>query len=289
MKQVQLSAFADEIDMNLTIQMDELEKHNIRYIEMRGVNDVNISNVTIEQAKEIKSQLDARGFKISSLGSPIGKIYLKDNFDEHKEMFARLLEVASILGAKYMRIFSFFMEEHTNYDDYAEEVISKLTELAEMADSYNITLLHENEKDIYGDTPARCLNLVTSINKDNFRLVFDPANFVQVNEDTLKAHDLLKEYVAYYHIKDARLDDKKVVPAGHGDGNIPEIIERITSNGYNGFLSLEPHLGNFAGFADLENLEEGSVETLEKSDASKFALATESLKDILDRKNISYI
>ena len=113
--------------------------------------------------------------------------------------------------------------------------------------------------------------------------------FTTINEDTLKAHDLLKNHVAYYHIKDARLDDKKVVPAGHGDGNIPEIIERITNNGYNGFLSLEPHLGNFAGFAALENLAEGSVEELEKSDASKFALATKALKGILTEKNISFI
>lgn len=289
MKQVTLSAFADEIDMSLTIQMDELVKHNIRHIEMRGVNDVNISNVTMEAAQEIKAQLDAKGFKISSLGSPVGKIYLKDDFAEHKEMFARLLDVARILGAKYMRIFSFFMEKNSNYDDHAEEVISKLTELADMAKPYDITLLHENEKDIYGDTPVRCLNLVTRINRDNFKLVFDPANFVQMNEDTLDAHDLLKDHVMYYHIKDARFDDKKVVPAGYGDGNIPEIIERITNNGYNGFLSLEPHLGNFAGFAALENLEEGSVETLEKSDASKFSLATEALKNILDGKNISYI
>ena len=288
MKKVLLSAFADEIDMGLTTQMNELEKHNIRHIEMRGVNDINISNVTIEQAKEIKAHLDSRGFKISSLGSPVGKIYLKDDFDEHKAMFVRLLEVANILGSRYIRIFSFFMEEHTNYDDHAEEVINKLTELADMAKPYGITLLHENEKDIYGDTPTRCLNLVNRVNKDNFKLVFDPANFVQVNEDTLKAHDLLKDHVKYYHIKDARIKDKKVVPAGHGDGNIPEIIERITNNGYSGFLSLEPHLGNFAGFAALENLEEGAVETLEKSDASKFALATKALKDILKEKNVSY-
>ncbi|MGL6312842.1 sugar phosphate isomerase/epimerase family protein [Vibrio sp. WXL103] len=288
MKKVVLSAFADEIDMDLTTQMDVLDTHGIKHIEMRGVNGKNISEVTIEEAKEIKAQLDARGFKISSLGSPVGKIYLKDDFEAHKKMFAQLLEVAKILESKYMRIFSFFMESGVNHDDYAQEVVAKITELAEMAKPYDIVLLHENEKDIYGDTSERCLNLVKSVDQANFKLVYDPANFVQCKENTLDAYNLLKDHVLYYHIKDAQAADDTVVPAGDGDGQIAEIVEAITDAGYQGFLSLEPHLGNFAGFAALENLENDDVAELEKSDASKFGLAVTALKTILDDKTIAY-
>ena len=218
----------------------------------------------------------------------MGKIYLKDDFEAHKAMFRNLLEVGQILEAKYMRIFSFFMEKGVNHDDFAEDVIAKLTELADIAAPFNITLLHENEKDIYGDTSARCLTLATRVARDNFKLVYDPANFVQCKEDTLAAYALLKDHVVYYHIKDARSEDDTVVPAGNGNGNIPAIIESITANGYTGFLSLEPHLGNFAGFAALENLEVDAVEELEKSDASKFGIAVSALKVILDGQQISY-
>ncbi len=69
-----LSAFADEIDMDLKTQMDILEKHDIHYIEMRGVNGKSIVDYSLEEVKEIKKSLDERGFKISSIGSPIGKI-----------------------------------------------------------------------------------------------------------------------------------------------------------------------------------------------------------------------
>ena len=58
MKKVLLSAFADEIDMDLTTQMDVLDTHGIKHIEMRGVNGKNISEVTVEEAIEIKKQLD---------------------------------------------------------------------------------------------------------------------------------------------------------------------------------------------------------------------------------------
>ncbi|OLQ86595.1 hypothetical protein BIY21_03960 [Vibrio ponticus] len=288
-KHVLLSAFADEIDMDLTTQMDVLDTHGIKHIEMRGVNGKNISEVTVEEAVEIKKQLDARGFKISSLGSPVGKIYLKDDFEAHKAMFVQLLEVAKILESKYMRIFSFFMEKETNHDDYADDVISRLKELSAIASPYDITLLHENEKDIYGDTSARCLNLVEKVNCDNFKLVFDPANFVQCGENPFVTYSLLKDHVAYYHIKDARSSDSVVVPAGEGDGQISQIIKELTTErDYHGFLSLEPHLGNFAGFAALENIEEGEVEELEQSDAGKFGIAVDALKTILASQNIAH-
>lgn len=288
-KHVLLSAFADEIDMNLTTQMDVLDTHGIKHIEMRGVNGKNISEVTVEEAVEIKKQLDARGFKISSIGSPVGKIFLKDDFDAHKAMFVQLLEVAKILESKYMRIFSFFMEKDINHDHCADEVINRMKELSAIALPYDVTLLHENEKDIYGDTSKRCLNLVEKINCDNFKLVFDPANFVQCGENPFVAYTLLKEHVRYYHIKDARSSDSIVVPAGEGDGNIDRIIKELTSErNYHGFLSLEPHLGNFAGFAALENIEESEVGELEQSDASKFGIAVVALKKILADQNIAH-
>ena len=288
-KHVLLSAFADEIDMDLTTQMDVLDTHGIKHIEMRGVNGKNISEVTVEEAIEIKNQLDARGFKISSLGSPVGKIYLKDDFEAHKAIFVHLLEVAKILESKYMRIFSFFMEKNTNHDDYANEVISHLKELSAIALPYDITLLHENEKDIYGDTSARCLNLVEKVNSDNFKLVFDPANFVQCGENPFVTYSLLKDHVAYYHIKDARSSDSVVVPAGEGNGQISQIIKELTSErDYHGFLCLEPRLGNLAGFAALENIEEGEVEELEQSDAGKFSIAVNALKTILSTQNIAH-
>lgn len=288
MKNVILSAFADEIDMDLTTQMDVLDIHGIKHIEMRGVNGKNISEVTVEEAYEIKSQLDTRGFRISSLGSPVGKIYLKDDFEAHKKMFVQLLEVAKILESRYMRIFSFFMEKGVNHDDHTDEVVSKLAELTTLAEAYDVTLLHENEKDIFGDTSERCLKLVEAIHHDNFKLVYDPANFVQCQEDTLVAQSLLDKHIVYYHIKDAQAEDDKVVPAGQGDGQISEIVERITNSGYTGFLSLEPHLGNFAGFAGLENLGDDDIADLEASDASKFGVAVVALKMILDNKEIEY-
>jgi sugar phosphate isomerase/epimerase len=90
---------------------------------------------------------------------------------------------------------------------------------------------------------------------------------------------MLKNYVVYMHIKDAIASDGRVVPSGFGDGHLKEILAKLYKRGYEGFLSLEPHLGHFEGFDDLEGGNELKFE--EKSDEGKFKLAADSLKKII--------
>jgi sugar phosphate isomerase/epimerase len=90
---------------------------------------------------------------------------------------------------------------------------------------------------------------------------------------------MLKNYVVYMHIKDAVAESGKVVPAGFGDGHLKDIVARLYNRGYEGFLSLEPHLGHFEGFDGLEGEDAPRFE--EKSDAGKFKLAADSLRKII--------
>lgn len=276
-----LSAFADEIDMDLDLQMSVIKQHGINHIEMRGVNGKCVVDYSLEEISNIKEQLDANGVKISSIGSPIGKIKITDEFDEHLELFKHTVEITKMLGAKYIRMFSFFIPEGDNPDDYRDEVVRRWKCFLEVVKGTDIILLHENEKDIYGDIPERCMELVKQLDNSSFKLIFDPANYVQCGINTYPdAYDIVKDEVVYFHIKDAIMESGKVVPAGYGDGKIKEILSDLITRNYDGFLSLEPHLGNFAGFAELEN---GQVEEeLEDSGPEKFAIAVNALKDILN-------
>ena len=279
-----LSAFADEIDMDLKIQMDVLEKHDIHYIEMRGVNGKCIVDYSLEEVKKIKKNLDERGFKISSIGSPIGKIPITDDFAPHLELLKHTLNIAKILESKYVRMFSFFIPQNETPEKYRGEVMYRWSEFIKAAEGYDLILLHENEKDIYGDTAARCLDILQTMNCEYVKAIFDPANFVQCNEKTYpEAYKLLEEYIVYLHIKDAVYSDQHVVPAGQGDGRVKEILTHLHKNNFNGFLSLEPHLGPFEG---LENLElDSKHKQVEQSGSTLFNIATKALKDILSEIN----
>lgn len=276
-----ISGFSDEIDSDIKVQFEHLNKLGIKYFEPRGINGTNISALTLDEAKQLKETMDKYGINASSIGSPIGKIGIKDEFEPHLEKLAHTIEIAKILGTKYIRVFSFFIPKEDDPAIYRDEVMARMKAMTALAGREGVILLHENEKDIYGDIAVRCKDILDTVDSDNLRAVFDPANFVQCDQVTYPdAYEMLKDHVVYMHIKDALFADSSVVPAGHGDGRVRDILQALSDIDYDGFLSLEPHLGSFDGLGDLEVGDE--MLSLTKSDAGKFTLAYNSLKKILD-------
>ena len=275
-----LSAFADEIDADLKTQMDVLDQHGIKFIEMRGVNGKSFVQHSLEEAKDIKKQLDERGFKLSAVGSPIGKVSINDSFEPHLELFKHTIKLAQIMETKYIRIFSFYIPKGEELSKYRPAVMDRFSSFMEAVKGTDLMLLHENEKDIYGETPECCLDIIKTMGSDQLRATFDPANFIQCNcEAYPKSFNMLKDYIEYLHIKDARIIDNQIVPSGQGDGKVYEILSELKKSGFEGFLSIEPHLGNFVGFADLEKNSPGF--DLPNGGPKQFAIATNALKKVL--------
>ncbi len=275
-----LSGFSDEIDSNIEEQFKVLNKLGSKYFEPRGINGKNISTLTEDEIKNLKEAMNKYGIKASSIGSPIGKISIKDDFIPHLELFKKIVKTAKELDSKYIRIFSFFIPSGEDASKYKDEVIERLKAFVKIAEENDIILLHENEKDIYGDTAKRCREILEEINSPYLRCVFDPANFVQCDVETYPyAFNLLKPYIEYMHIKDAD-ENKNIVPAGMGIGNIEKILSSLKESGYKGFVSLEPHLGSFEGLQDLE-LDDKMLD-LPKSGEGTFTLAFDKLKRIID-------
>lgn len=263
-----ITGFADEIDDSLEKQMETLKELGVKYIEMRGVNGKNLSDHEPNEAKAIKKILDENGFKLSAVGSPIGKIGINDDFEPHFKKFKKVVEIARIMETKYIRMFSFFIDKGDDPAEYKERVLSYWKRFADYAAENGIMLLHENEKDIYGDTAERCKDILDSCDSSTVRGIFDPANFVQCGVDTKAAFEMLKDDIVYMHIKDAVSGSGKVVPSGEGDGNLEYILKSLCDRGYEGFLSLEPHL------------ETGDIAVC---GADKFKVAHKALMDIITK------
>lgn len=279
-KEITLSGFADEIHENLGKQIRVLKKLGMSHVDMRGVNGKGLVEYSMDEVKEIKKQLDAEGIRLSSVGSPIGKIQITDDFAPHMELYKHTVDIAHAMETDYIRMFSFFMPENEDYGQYKDPVMERLGKMVDYAKANDIILLHENEKDIYGDIAPRCLEIQKAFYGEHFKAVFDFANFVQCKQDTLEAYEMMKPYVAYIHIKDALWSDASVVPPGTGDGHLEEILRKFKASGYQGFLSLEPHLSDFAGFSALE-MNASQKKKLNGEEA--FTLAHDSLVKILEK------
>ncbi|MCI9337201.1 MAG: sugar phosphate isomerase/epimerase [Lachnospiraceae bacterium] len=285
MKYDKISGFADEIAEDVDTQFGVLRKLGIGYFEPRGIDGKNIADLSDSEVAALKEKMEREGISVSSIGSPIGKIRLDEDFEAHFERFRRVVEIAQMLDARYIRMFSFYRPAGENAGEWTakerEEVINRLRRMIAHAKEQNVVLLHENEKDIYGDTAERCEDLMRELACEHFRAVFDPANFVQCGQDTKEAYEKLKDFVSYVHIKDAFMKDGSVVPAGSGDGNVEYILKSLFDAGYDGFLSLEPHLGSFAGLAALE-LDDKMLD-LPQGGEGTFTLAYRALEEIIDK------
>ena len=253
-----LSGFADEISRDLDEQIALLNKLGIKHIEFRSAWGTKVLDLTQEQLEEAKAKLDAAGIKLSSVGSDIGKIFINEPFEDHLKRAAHAVEVAKFFGCDYIRMFSFFIPEGEDPAQYRDEVMDRTRAFVRLAEAGGVTMLHENEKDIYGDIPERVVELITAMDSPHYRGIFDPANYVQCGAKPVDdAYPLVKEYTDYIHVKDAsgvELDangHSKVLPAGEGDGQVRELVAALAADGYDGFFSIEPHLGDFDAFGGL--------------------------------------
>lgn len=254
---IRLSAFADEISPDLDAQIATLQREGIRYLDLRGVWNINVLDLSDAQVKQIKQTLDSHGIGVAAIGSPLGKTPIDSPFEATMQKLERAIQVAQALGTPFIRVFSFYPPANakgTNItiDAYRDEVMRRLRSMIERARPAGIVLLHENEKDIYGDTIDRCVDLMRNCTDEHFRMAFDPANFIQCAQVPYPdAYEALRPWLAYVHVKDA-LPDGNVVAAGAGAGRWPDLLRSLREDGYDGFLSLEPHLssaGKFQGFS----------------------------------------
>jgi sugar phosphate isomerase/epimerase len=249
-----LSGFVDEMSPDFTEQCQVASGLGLGYVELRSAWDVNILDLKPEQLAVMKDTLASHGLEVSSIGSPIGKIFLDEPFPPHLDRMRHAAEVAHSFDAPYIRIFSFFLRPGADPADHRDEVIDRMRALARIAEDADLILLHENEKEIYGDVPSRCLDIVRSVDSPHLRLAWDPANFVQVGvRPYTDGYAMLRPHVEYIQIKDARAADGTVVTAGNGDGEVARTIRALRHDGFDGFFSLEPHLslgsstGGFSG------------------------------------------
>jgi sugar phosphate isomerase/epimerase len=282
MKQPQIYAFADEASPIIDKQIIAMRRNGLQGLEIRNVDGESVAAISLDKAREVRAKMDAAGLKVWSIGSPSGKIDIeKDDFNAHMDTLRHVIEVAKILGAENIRMFSFYIPAGKNPADYRAEVLRRLHIMADAAEGTGVTLCHENEKGIYGDMANRCLEILEA--EPRIAGVFDPANFVQCGQDTWEAWKLLGSKIKYMHIKDALFKDNSVVPAGKGDGQVDKILKAFLENGGE-CLTVEPHLTVFDALKTLEREGEksrvGGAYAYPSSDAA-FDAACQALRELL--------
>jgi len=271
-----LSGFVDEISDDVEEQCEVAAGLGLRYAEIRSGWGTNILDLDDAQLDAMQAALARHAMQVSSIGSPIGKIFVDEDFEAHLVRMKRAADVAHRFDAPYIRIFSFFIRPGDDPDDHRDEVLRRMRALADVAEAADVILLHENEKEIYGDIPRRCVDVVESVGSSHLRVAWDAANFVQVGVRPFdEGYPLLRPHLEYMQIKDAHADGGMVTVAGDGDGQVLETIQALRQDGFDGFFSMEPHLGDVDAFGG-------------HSGPELFTRATTTFTDLLTSEGITY-
>ena len=278
-----LSAFADEITPDFDGQLEALKKLNIPLLELRGVDGKSFTQLTDAEVSAVGGKLKKAGIGLSALGSPIGKIAVTDDFEAHKALLDRIMDIGDRLDCRRIRVVSLYRGEGQSDEAVAETACRMLGELLDKAEARGFMLCHENEKDILGDTPQREKALLDRFG-GRLRAVLDSGNFAFCRFDPAPAYGLLKDYIDYMHIKDAD-EDGVIVPPGKGKALLEETLRLLNADYPDRelVLTMEPHLMMFTGLSSLSKLDDIRHKYSFSTPFEAFETATSAVREMLAR------
>ncbi len=240
-----LSGIADEAGKPIEAQIEAHKKLGWNNIEVRNVNSVNLTTVSDSDFDGIKRKLDEAGMQISCFASEIANWARKitGDFKLDTEELKRAIPRMKKTNTRYIRIMSYpndGMEESA----WHKEVLRRLKELTKIAEDGEIILAHENCSGWGGVSSENCLKLVEEVNSPSFKVLFDTGNPPAEGHDSWEFYNKVKPHIAYVHIKDCKSEnDSRIFTfPGEGDGYVRKIVGALKSSGYEGVLSIEPHL-----------------------------------------------
>ena len=267
---IKLCAFSDESGSSLNEQILAMKRNGISMTELRSIDGKNVSTFTLEEAKAYQKQLEENGITVWSIGSPLGKVDIDIDFESYSNTVRHLCQLANIFKTTKIRMFSFF-----NAYEKAEKVYENLRKMVAIGKEYGVYMYHENEKEIYGDTAERVLNIMKNV--DGLKYIYDPANYLQCDQNADDTLSQLHATTDYFHIKDVIVESGALVPAGFGDGKIDKLIDMIEDDKV---LTLEPHLALFDAYKSIDNTEM-KHKFVYASPSQAFDSAVSALKDLL--------
>jgi len=240
------SGIADEAGSTIEQQLEVHQELGWEYIELRMIEGENITRLNDEKFEQIVSKLLKTGIKVSCFASKIGdwSRRIGNPFEEDVRDLQVAIPRMQRLGTQYIRVMS-WPNDGWEEADWEREALRRMGELVRIAEKAKIILAHENCSG-WGGRPQTCRELVETINSPCLKVLYDTGNPAVEGYDSWQFYQAVKNYIAYLHIKDALNKDssgkEKYTFPGEGDGKVKEVLGNLLFSGYDGFISIEPHL-----------------------------------------------
>jgi sugar phosphate isomerase/epimerase len=270
---IRLTGFADEAGSEVAVQTRAHQELGWDTIEMRMVGDVNFANLDDEAYAKTKAQLAEAGMGVSCFGSAIANWarQITGDFQQDVDDLKRAAPRMRELGTRFIRVMSYPNDQKNPLSgpDWLKEAGRRIRELATIAEGEGVIMAHENCSGYGGQGPKEMLELFEAVNSDAFKMAFDtgnqPAHHGHADPDlTMEYYRAVKPHVVHVHIKDNYTDEKgeKVMCyPGEGKCQVREVVKDLVATGYDGFVSIEPHMKGQVHLGDDTGGAAGAYET----------------------------
>ena len=252
-----LTGFADEAAKDIDGQIKATKALGWSNIESRNISGTNIHEISDVEFETVCGKLSDAGISVNCFGSAIANwaAEITTDFDVTIDQVKRAIPRMQKLGTKLIRIMSYAILKDNDPDDQAEnERFRRLRAIKMMFDGAGITAVHENCMNYGGLSFQHTLKMIDHV--PGLRLVFDTGNPVFLDDhskpkpypkqSSWEFYSNVKEHISYIHIKDCVWNAEKKCAdytyPGEGDGDVKKILTDLTASGYDGGMSIEPHL-----------------------------------------------
>ena len=255
------TGFADEASADLDRQIEATKALGWENIETRALLGKNLGTISDEEFELVQRKLEESGVHFNCYGSAVANWAnpITESPEKSYQEMRTALPRMQKLGTKLIRIMSFAVpaELKPRAMEYFDEVVKRLTVIVKMAEDAGVVCVHENCMNWGGLSYEHTLRLCDKLaSSPSFRLVFDTGNPVFNDDIRGKApyrkqsswefYKNVREFIAYIHIKDAKWNGEQPVYtfAGEGWGEVERILADAFATGYDGGISIEPHMNN---------------------------------------------
>lgn len=246
-------AIETQIKAHLELGWTEMEIRDV--LKADGTSD-NIHNIPEEDFRRVEKAVKDAGLHVYCFSSRIanwGK-HIDQPFDSSLEEARRAIPRMKALGTQFVRIMSFAVRP--DHDDQMEqERFRRLRELKKMFHDEGLTVVHENCMNYGGMGASFTLRLIENV--PGLKLVFDTGNPVFADDrsrpqpwpkqSAWEFYRAVREHIIYVHIKDGVWNPQTQKTAfcfpGEGEGDVVHILHDLHKTGYQGGISIEPHMG----------------------------------------------
>ena len=253
------SGIADEAGKPLETQIKAHQEIGFDHIEVRNVDETTLAYASDEEFDRIHARLNEAGLQVSCFASQLANWAreITGPLDKDIDELNRAIPRMKKMNTPFIRVMSWSnTKSQVPKTEWRDEAIKRMKDLARIAEDGGVTLVHENCDGWGGLGPEQTCELLAEVGSPAVKLVFDTGNCASHGQDTWAFYTGVKQHIAYVHIKDGRRDDKadKTVFTfpGEGAAEVPRIIGDLLRSGYDGGISIEPHIAKIVHDASKE-------------------------------------